>query len=77
VKTYGNYIGGNWVDAGSGEVFENADPATCDALARFPRSGHRNRHREAGKAALDFYTDWKALYVDCSGRLQRAQIDNA
>jgi aldehyde dehydrogenase (NAD+) len=35
-----------------------------------------NGHREAGQAALDFSTEWKSLYVDFSGRLQRAQIDN-
>ena len=35
-----------------------------------------NGHREAGHAALDTYTEWKSIYVDFSGRLQRAQIDN-
>ena len=35
-----------------------------------------NGHREAGHVALDTYTEWKAIYVDFSGRLQRAQIDN-
>ena len=35
-----------------------------------------NGHREAGQAALDVFTEWKSVYVDYSGRLQRAQIDN-
>ena len=35
-----------------------------------------NGHREAGHIALDTYTEWKSIYVDFSGRLQRAQIDN-
>ena len=26
--------------------------------------------------AIDTYTEWKSIYVDFSGRLQRAQIDN-
>ena len=30
----------------------------------------------AGHVALDTYTEWKSIYVDFSGRLQRAQIDN-
>ena len=30
---------------------------------------------EAGTAALDSFTEWKSVYVDYSGRLQRAQID--
>jgi len=31
--------------------------------------------REAGPTALDEFTYWKTIYVDYSGRLQRAQID--
>jgi len=31
--------------------------------------------REAGQAALDSFTEWKSVYIDYSGRLQRAQID--
>jgi alpha-ketoglutaric semialdehyde dehydrogenase len=34
-----------------------------------------NGHREAGTVALDEFTEWKTIYVDYSGRLQRAQID--
>ena len=36
-----------------------------------------NGHREAGQAALDVFTEWKSIYVDYSGTLQKAQIDNA
>ena len=36
-----------------------------------------NGHREAGQAALDVFTEWKSIYVDYSGRLQKAQIDAA
>ena len=32
---------------------------------------------ESGEAALDFYSEWKTIYIDYSDRLQRAQIDNA
>jgi aldehyde dehydrogenase (NAD+) len=34
-----------------------------------------NGHREAGRAALDVYSEWKSIYVDYSGKLQRAQMD--
>jgi aldehyde dehydrogenase (NAD+) len=34
-----------------------------------------NGHREAAVAALDFYCEWKSVYVDYSDKLQRAQID--
>lgn len=35
-----------------------------------------NGHREGGWTVYDFYTEWKAVYIDYSGKLQRAQIDN-
>ena len=37
-KTFQNYIGGEWVDAASGETFESVSPATGDVLGTFPRS---------------------------------------
>ena len=39
--------------------------------------GSGNGHREAGKTGLDIFTEWKTIYVDYSGKLQRAQIDNS
>src|SRR5262245_55153908 len=35
-----------------------------------------NGHREAGTQVLDIFSEWKSIYVDYSGKLQRAQIDN-
>jgi hypothetical protein len=34
-----------------------------------------NGHREGGIGAIDFYTEWKSVYVDYSDKLQKAQID--
>jgi len=34
-----------------------------------------NGHREAGTQVLDIFSEWKSIYVDYSGKLQRAQID--
>src|SRR6266702_1191629 len=34
-----------------------------------------NGHREGGIGAIDFYSEWKSVYVDYSDRLQKAQID--
>ncbi len=51
---------------------------TTGAEIQFPFGGTRgtgNGMREAGKAGLDSFTEWKSVYVDYSGRLQRAQID--
>jgi aldehyde dehydrogenase (NAD+) len=64
-------------DLDTGIVYINA--GTIGAETHLPFGGTKatgNGHREAGHAALDTYTEWKAIYVDYSGRLQRAQIDN-
>ena len=60
----------------TGIVYVNA--GTIGAEVHLPFGGTRgtgNGHREAGQAALDSYTEWKSVYVDYSGRLQKAQID--
>jgi alpha-ketoglutaric semialdehyde dehydrogenase len=52
---------------------------TIGAEVHLPFGGVKqtgNGHREAGSAALDVFSEWKTVYVDFSGRLQRAQIDN-
>lgn len=52
---------------------------TIGAEVHLPFGGVKqtgNGHREAGSAALDVFTEWKTVYVDFSGNLQRAQIDN-
>ncbi len=52
---------------------------TTGAEIQFPFGGVRgtgNGHREAGQAGLELFTEWKSIYVDYSGKLQRAQIDN-
>ena len=57
-------------------VYINA--GTIGSEVHLPFGGMRrtgNGHREAGQAALDTFSEWKAIYVDYSGRLQRAQID--
>ncbi len=61
----------------SGLVYINH--GTTGAEIQFPFGGVRatgNGHREAGQAGLDLFTEWKSIYVDYSGKLQRAQIDN-
>ncbi len=63
-------------DLTTGIVYVNH--GTTGAEIQFPFGGTRgtgNGMREAGQAALDSFTEWKSVYVDYSGRLQRAQID--
>ena len=65
-------------DFQTGIVYVNAP--TIGAETHLPFGGTKqtgNGHREASVAAIDFYTEWKTIYVDYSDRLQRAQIDTA
>jgi alpha-ketoglutaric semialdehyde dehydrogenase len=65
-------------DLTTGITYVNA--GTIGAEVHLPFGGMKetgNGHREAGQAALDVFTEWKSIYVDYSGKLQRAQIDVA
>lgn len=62
----------------TGIVYINAP--TIGAEVHLPFGGTKNTgngHRESGVQALDVFTEWKSIYVDYSGSLQRAQIDTA
>ena len=51
---------------------------TIGAEVHLPFGGVKdtgNGHREAGKTVLDIFSEWKAVYIDYSGKLQKAQID--
>ncbi|SFB44849.1 aldehyde dehydrogenase (NAD+) [Cohnella sp. OV330] len=64
-------------DLDTGIVYVNA--GTSGAEIHLPFGGTKgtgNGHRDSGVASLDVYTEWKSIYVDYSGKLQRAQIDN-
>ncbi|HSC27156.1 MAG TPA: aldehyde dehydrogenase family protein, partial [Vicinamibacterales bacterium] len=63
-------------DLYTGIFYVNAP--TIGAEVHLPFGGTKNTgngHREAGTAALDVFSEWKSVYIDFSGRLQRAQID--
>jgi alpha-ketoglutaric semialdehyde dehydrogenase len=52
--------------------------STIGAEVHLPFGGTKatgNGHREGGTQVLDIFSEWKAVYVDYSGKLQRAQID--
>lgn len=58
----------------------NVNAGTSGVEVQLPFGGTRatgNGHREAGQAALDTFSEWKTIYVDYSGKLQKAQIDPA
>jgi aldehyde dehydrogenase (NAD+) len=65
-------------DTYTGIFYVNAP--TIGAEVHLPFGGTKatgNGHREAGLAALDVFSEWKSIYVDFSGKLQKAQIDRA
>jgi len=65
-------------DLYTGIVYVNAP--TIGAEIHLPFGGTKgtgNGHREGGTQVLDVFSEWKSIYVDFSGGLQRAQIDNA
>jgi acyl-CoA reductase-like NAD-dependent aldehyde dehydrogenase len=52
---------------------------TIGAEAHLPFGGVKdtgNGHREGGWTVYEIFSEWKTIYVDYSGKLQRAQIDN-
>lgn len=62
----------------AGIVYVNGP--TIGAEVQLPFGGVKatgNGHREAGKTGLEIFTEWKTIYIDYSGRLQRAQIDSS
>ena len=54
--------------------------STIGAECHLPFGGVRqsgNGHREgAAHTVLEIFSEWKSVYVDFSGKLQKAQIDN-
>ncbi len=59
----------------TGIFYVNA--STIGAEVHLPFGGTKgtgNGHREAGTQVLDIFSEWKSIYVDYSGKLQRAQI---
>lgn len=63
-------------DIRAGITYINAP--TIGAEAHMPFGGVKetgNGHREGGWTVYEFFSEWKTVYVDYSGKLQRAQID--
>src|ERR671924_251600 len=67
-KTFQNFIGGEWVDAASGETFESLSPATGESIGVFPKSGPEDVDRavEAAKAAFE---QWRLVPAPRRGEI--------
>jgi alpha-ketoglutaric semialdehyde dehydrogenase len=63
-------------DLYTGIFYVNAPTIGAEVHLPFGGTKHTgNGHREAGVAALEVFSEWKSIYIDFSGKLQRAQID--
>src|SRR5215470_10564039 len=67
-ETFKNFIGGEWVDAGSGETFESTSPATGEPIGIFPRSGAEDVDR-AVAAARAAYEEWRLVPAPARGEI--------
>ncbi len=64
-------------DMYTGIFYVNASTIGAEVHLPFGGTKHTgNGHREAGIQALDIFSEWKSVYVDYSGKLQKAQIDH-
>jgi succinate-semialdehyde dehydrogenase/glutarate-semialdehyde dehydrogenase len=68
------WLGGEWVDADSGETFGVEDPATGEELARVPRMGAPET-RSALEAAEAAYPAWRERTAADRARIMRRWAD--
>src|SRR6187397_1256558 len=67
-RTFQNYIGGEWVDAASGDTFESTSPADGELIGVFPRSDAEDVDR-AVAAAKAAYEDWRLVPAPKRGEI--------
>jgi acyl-CoA reductase-like NAD-dependent aldehyde dehydrogenase len=76
VKHYQNYIGGDWVDAISGETFDVINPATEELVATVPRAGGEDAQRAIAAARQAFDSgEWRDLDPEERKRILLSAID--
>src|ERR1700751_5802693 len=67
-QTFKNFIGGEWVDAASGETFESTSPANGETIGVFPRAGEEDVDR-AVAAAKEAFADWRLVPAPKRGEI--------
>src|SRR5688500_8854214 len=68
VRSFQNFIGGEWVDAASGETFESTSPADGETIGIFPKSAAEDVDR-AVAAAKEAYEDWRLVPAPKRGEI--------
>src|SRR2546430_10696653 len=66
--TFKNFIGGEWVDAVSGETFESVSPANGETIGVFPKSGAEDVDR-AVAAAKQAFEEWRLVPAPKRGEI--------
>src|SRR5512132_3580456 len=67
-RSFQNFIGGDWLDAVSGETFDSVSPATGELIGTFPKSGAEDVDR-AVEAAKRAYEDWRLVPAPARGEI--------
>ncbi|MFL6017249.1 MAG: aldehyde dehydrogenase family protein, partial [Gaiellaceae bacterium] len=67
-REFKNYIGGEWLDAASGETFETVSPADGETLGVFPKSGVDDVDR-AVAAAKEAFAEWRLVPAPKRGEI--------
>jgi aldehyde dehydrogenase (NAD+) len=71
MKTFKNYIAGEWVEPSTGQYFENRNPADpSDVVGRFPLSGAEDVDR-AVESAREGFERWKRTPAPARGDVLR------
>jgi aldehyde dehydrogenase (NAD+) len=76
LEKYKMYIGGEWVDAASGEFFESDNPFTAEPWALIPKGGAEDVERAVAAAEAAFNgSDWARMTPTQRGHLMRRLAD--
>lgn len=76
VKHFKNYIGGEWVDAQSGDTFEVINPANEEVVATVPSGGRDDAQRAIAAARQSFDSgEWTSIEPDERKRILLSVID--
>src|SRR6058998_1892040 len=67
-RVFKNFIGGEWIDAASGETFESLSPATGESIGVFPKSGPEDVDR-AVEAASAAFEQWRLVPAPRRGEI--------
>ena len=69
MRTYSNFIGGEWVAARSGQTFRNTNPADQrESVAEYPRSARADA-QDAIQAAQSAFRSWSGMTPVARGRI--------